>query len=600
MGGAGAGARVYLTHMKGSSSGIARAVITGMRGIDGAFNVAAGLPQTVDPFQVVQLNATVPTSGEVPASWVWRQLSGVPVQLYGTAPALSFFAPAERDGAVLVFEVTADPGDGRAVATDTVTITARSHAGFYMFSTVKGGLVAHELRRTAKPNLGSPYTPPEEPPPPPPPVSAPTMFGTLDVALSSITAEAAAGQRDVMIELNWANWQPTQTGGVGVRTSGTLPQDTINKVSAAINAGMRVTLGWGLHNAPSWVATTYGAAVKFVNETTPTPASSTSLDLIWSKQSETLVNAYFADVKAVLSTVTIAGKTLWQHIWAARIAFDTAAGELFYPTGEGTNTYHWWGFSTFAQTGGANLATGAVPANAAVSAGGAGFAGAPSGSTQVTAWFDWYVGSLARATVRQEQALIDLGFLGWFEPVCPGLGVRPATVTAIRALTALPSNSSSATGAAWNLIFRDLTYKFRTAIQCSSMADGAGSNSVPVPTDATTPPDSTSITTGWSSYRIIANAAYKNNIPHVRGENTGRTVGNAAFYEDTTSAGMLQVAFDMIAASKVVYGNTFHDKFEWAHDFRLWNGQVPYSAYSSRFQPIIGSNPALPDYPVLP
>src|ERR1700685_523029 len=79
--------------------------------------------------------------------------------------------------------------------------------------------------------------------------ATPTLFGTLDTQPTTVAAEA--GSSDVsmaMFEYNWASFEPSP----GVFSASYLA--TMKSELAAYQAaGMKVTLGLGLQNPPSWV-----------------------------------------------------------------------------------------------------------------------------------------------------------------------------------------------------------------------------------------------------------------------------------------------------------------------------------------------------------
>lgn len=138
--------------MRGTSGGVGQVVVTGMRGIvPGAFTVDPGLPQTVDPFQVVQLNATVPDTNVTVDSWVWAAPPSV--TLYGSGPSVQYQAPATMVGTTLAFQVTATSA-GISVSAP-VTHTVRSHSGMWRLSSDRTHLIGLEYRRTPPVPLGS-------------------------------------------------------------------------------------------------------------------------------------------------------------------------------------------------------------------------------------------------------------------------------------------------------------------------------------------------------------------------------------------------------------------------------------------------------------
>lgn len=152
LGGYLAPAQVVVVGMRGLSGGVGQVVVTGVRGVvPGAFTVNPGSAQTLDPFQVVQLNATVLESGVTVDSWVWAGPPGV--VLYGAGPSVRYQAPATMTGTTLTFQVTASSG-GSTVSAQVVH-TVRSHTGMWRLSLDRTHLVPVEYRRTAPASLGT-------------------------------------------------------------------------------------------------------------------------------------------------------------------------------------------------------------------------------------------------------------------------------------------------------------------------------------------------------------------------------------------------------------------------------------------------------------
>lgn len=145
-------ARVAIVHMQGASAGTGQVVITHMQGASpGLFEINPGGPQTLDPFQTVQLNATVATLGVTADSWQWAQISGTPVLLVGIGPSVQYRAPATLFGDTLVFEATGTLGTTTVAA--RVAHVIRSHTGYWRVSPASPGpqvLYGVEYRRTPR------------------------------------------------------------------------------------------------------------------------------------------------------------------------------------------------------------------------------------------------------------------------------------------------------------------------------------------------------------------------------------------------------------------------------------------------------------------
>lgn len=412
-------------------------------------------------------------------------------------------------------------------------------------------------------------------------------WGTLVTPTTNLTAQFAAGQRRAMVELNWGFWQLTSVGGVGVRnTTTTYCATTKATIQAWVDAGVSVTLGLGLHFLPLWVFTDHPTLVRFTDENgAQTPlgtnnGSSGSIDIVWGAKGAELYKAYLADVKAYL------GDTLWGQISVIRIAIATRTGEVLYPQDGG---YSWRGFSTWAQNGGANLASYARSSSDTVLAGGAGFAGVPTTNAQVQAHTKWYIDSLVRCAVEQQRYLTeDLGYTRRFEYVMPGSGSRPSSWNSVQAMTTLPAGHTAAVGAVWHLVAAGAGYKTRTSIHCSSTADQAGTpaDNVAVAADRAVPVLSTAPSTNsWSSARWMQRLAYEHGMQW-SAENPGAGTTPSAHYKDTTSTGLLAKVEAIVTAGIQTYGKGVVAGGYWAHDNRLWDGTLDYNLFAAAMQRI--------------
>lgn len=154
LGGYLAPAQVVVVGMRGLSGGVGQVVVTGIRGVvPGAFTVTPGSAQTVDPFQVVQLNATWASDVTVD-SVTWSQTGGTPVvTLFGASGSVQYQAPATMLGTALTFTVVVVAG--AATVSASVVHTVRSHTGMWRLSLDRTHLIPVEYRRTAPASLGT-------------------------------------------------------------------------------------------------------------------------------------------------------------------------------------------------------------------------------------------------------------------------------------------------------------------------------------------------------------------------------------------------------------------------------------------------------------
>lgn len=144
--GGGSSGQVRVLQVSGAGAGTGLVRVTNVSGATPAsFAIDAGLPQLVDPFQTVQLNAVVTTTGQTADSWLWTQTGGPAVVLGGAGPSVQYRAPATMNGTTVTFQVSAFAA-GSPTVTDTVTHTVRSHSGMWRV-TRSGVLYGIERRR---------------------------------------------------------------------------------------------------------------------------------------------------------------------------------------------------------------------------------------------------------------------------------------------------------------------------------------------------------------------------------------------------------------------------------------------------------------------
>jgi hypothetical protein len=378
--------------------------------------------------------------------------------------------------------------------------------------------------------------------------ATPTLFGTLDTQPATIAAEA--GSSDVsmaMFEYNWASFEPSP----GVFSASYLA--TMKSELAAYQAaGMKVTLGLGLQNAPSWVTSL--ADGTYIDQT---GAKSTEANFVFSAAVRTAAAAYLKQVAADIPL---------SNFSAIRLT-SGGDGEMLYPGG---GTY--WGFDNAALTGN-GLAAGMTPnPDPKWKPGTAGLT-----QTQIAAWVNWYVGGLDNVTNWQMQTLNGLGFNGYFETVTPGSGTRPDGLTQTEQAN-LSNDGTTGVGAVWNLYYAMLPTKTNVIAYISSVADNSGANDDCQAADATTALTSTSMDS-WSATRWISAIAHHDGLA-VGGENPGYGIPASidSFYTNTSATGMMATA---IAQSQ----SCGFEVYYWAHDIHLWDGTLPFSLYASSIAP---------------
>jgi F5/8 type C domain len=378
--------------------------------------------------------------------------------------------------------------------------------------------------------------------------STPTLFGTLDTQPATVAAEA--GSSDVsmaMLEYNWASFEPSP----GVFNASYLA--TMKSELAAYQAaGMKVTLGLGLQNAPSWVLALSNGT--YIDQT---GAHSTEANFVYSAAVRQAAAGYLKQVAAYIPLT---------NFYAIRLT-SGGDGEMLYPGG---GTY--WAFDNAALTGN-GLAAGMTPNPDPK------WIPGTTGLTQaqIGTWVNWYVGGLDNVTNWQMTTLAGLGFAGYDETVTPGSGTHPDGLTQTEQQN-LSNDGTTGVGAVWNLYYAMLPTKTNVIAYISSVADNSGGNDNCQTADATTALTSTSMDS-WSATRWISAIAHHNGLA-VGGENPGYGIPASidSFYTNTSSTGMMATA---LAQSQSCGFQVYY----WAHDIHLWDGTLPFSMYANSIAP---------------
>ena len=366
------------------------------------------------------------------------------------------------------------------------------------------------------------------------------LFGTLDTQMSTAATEKRDGISVAMFELNWASFEPSE--GVFSTSYIVVMQSYLQ---AFRTAGMRVTLGLGLQDTPSWVYSLPDS--RYVNQDGD---RSGEADFVFSAAVRQAAATYLARVAADLPL---------SDFWAIRL---TSGGddEMLYPPG---GTY--WAFGNAAMTG-AGLPPTMTPNP---------FPnwrpGQPGLTTaQIDRWVNWYVGGLDNVTSWQMHILAGLGYAGFYQLVTPGSGTRPDVLRA-EEQQHLPDGITGV-GAVWNRYYALLPDKTGAVAYVSSVADESGDDDSCQPGDDSLPLTS-SVMDSWSATRWISRIAAGEGLP-VAGENTGYSMpGSLDFqYTNIGSTGMMADAVRQAISCKF-------QVFYWAHDVNLWNDTVPYALY---------------------
>jgi hypothetical protein len=380
------------------------------------------------------------------------------------------------------------------------------------------------------------------------PQTGTTLFGTLDTQPGTVAAEAASSDVSVaMFEFDWASFEPSP----GVFSSSYLATME-GYLQAYQAAGMKVTLGLGLEDPPSWVFSLPDAT--YVNQF---GGQSNEANFVFSAAVRQAAAGYLAQIAADIPL---------SNFWAIRLTSGGDA-EMLYPGGGA-----YWAFDNAALTGN-GLAAGMspnpdpnwTPGTPGLSQG------------QIDAWVNWYIGGLDNVTNWQMQTLSGLGFNGYYETVTPGSGTRPDGL-ALDEQFNLPDDGTTGSGAVWDRYYAMLPDKANVIAYISSVADNSGDNDDCQSSDTSLPLNSP-IMDSWSATRWISAIAHQNGLA-VGGENPGYGMP-AMFdfdYRDTSSTGMMADALSQAQSCGFLV-------FYWAHDVHLWDGTLPFSLYANSIAP---------------
>ncbi len=388
--------------------------------------------------------------------------------------------------------------------------------------------------------------------------SAPFAFGTLGTVPERAGQEARAGVRVAMLELSWAGYEPAP--GAFDADYG---QRMRLRLATLRGAGMRVTLGLGLHFTPDWVHALPDS--RFVDQH---GRASQEANLVFNQALRARAERYLARVDRDLGL---------EEFWAVRLT-SGGLSEVLYPAGGS-----YWAFDRNAQNG-----AGRPPGMAANPAPGwrPGDRSLPTG--QVRQWADWYVGALVDVVAWQLRTVAGHGFRGWYQTVTPGGGTRPDGYE--RDVRAFLPDGVTGVGAVWHRFYAELPVKGNVVAYVSSMADRPGDDDSCAPTDTSVAVVDRAANT-WSAARWIARLAREHGLA-ASGENPGWNQPPAlnAHYADTGPDGML-------AASVRQMTSCGFQGMYWAHDEQLWAGPASFDRYAASVAATNAAGSPLPPMP---
>jgi hypothetical protein len=357
-----------------------------------------------------------------------------------------------------------------------------------------------------------------------------------------------------MLEFSWKAFEPQQ----GVFDTGYASWMT-KQMAAYRAAGMRVTLGLGLHYAPAWALNMAGS--RMVDQTGKT---SSQLDLIFNQSMRNLAAPYIARIDQTVG---------FENFWAVRITSGSLP-EMLYPSG---NSY--WAYSAGAQNGvtkppsmAPNPLPGWRPGQSVTLA-------------QRDSWAHWYLGALDNVADWQIDQVTALGFHGYSQIITPGQGLRPTQFT--KAVAAGLPNGLLGRGAVWSIVYAGLADRPDITAYVSSVADGSGNDDACQPADSSVALDS-GTAYYWSATRYIARIAAVNGFT-VAGETPTypSTTAGRSHYTDPSNAGLL--ATGMAQARGCGFLGLY-----WAHDDQVWDGTIPLSQLAAFTTPNATAPPTAP------
>ena len=221
------------------------------------------------------------------------------------------------------------------------------------------------------------------------------------------------------------------------------------RLAALKAAGMKVTLGLGLHFTPAWVKSMPNG--KLVDQT---GKASGEANLIFNNTIRQEAEDYLARADAALD---------FSSFWSVRVT-SGSTGQLTYPEGGS-----YWAFDANAQNGAAlppTMARNPFP----------GWKPGTAGRTtaELAQWTDWYVGALADAARWQATTVRTSASTATSRSLTPGVGVYDRKLSTWYAGN-LP-NGVLGVGAAWSIVYKKLADIPHLVANVTTTADGSGGN----------------------------------------------------------------------------------------------------------------------------
>jgi glycosyl hydrolase family 42 (putative beta-galactosidase) len=387
---------------------------------------------------------------------------------------------------------------------------------------------------------------------------APFVFGTLETQPEHAAAEAARGVKVAMMELNWAAYEPAEG-----RFDEAYARQARDRLAALRGAGMRVTLGLGLHYTPEWLFQYPDS--RLIDQH---GARSGGANLVFNQRLREKAERYLARID----------RDLGMHkFWAIRLN-SGAEAEVLYPPGGS-----YWAFDRNAQNGpdlpptmAANPRPGWRPGDRSVS------------RQEVQRWADWYVGGLDDVVAWQMRFITALGFTGYYQVLTPGSGTKPQAYA--RDVRNYLPDGITGVGAVWHRFYANLPDKRHVVVYVSSMADEPGRPHSCARQDRAVPLTDPRVN-AWPATRWLARVAREYGLA-LNGENPGWNMPARlnGHYTDNSGSGM------MAASVREMVSCGFQGMY-WAHDEQLWDGTASFDRYASWIATTNGGDNPVPGLP---
>lgn len=331
------------------------------------------------------------------------------------------------------------------------------------------------------------------------------LLGVLEANPSYISSDSHAGIRLATINLDWAEWEPSD-GVVNYAYADSVEQD----VARYRAAHWEVAIDPGLQQPPSW-ALSLPNGLLLDQDFSP----ATTADFEFSSAVRQAARAYLSYLVGHLGPVNYYRVGLSEN------------GEMHYPD---TTSNQWWAFTPSAQGTAGGLPPGVhVTPMPGWKPGAADWRKHKVTTAQVTRWYDWYFGAMVNAQAWEIASYRRAGYHGELELVMPGTGALPGSYAARIAHDLAPSASEDAyftlnTGAVWWKLLNELPSLKGATLDISSVYDESGSprGNGCEPADASVNYRVDPVIDRWSDTRWLAYLANRHHLPVV-GETPGYT-----------------------------------------------------------------------------